>query len=158
MAVETNTREDLSRIDWKVKAQNVFLSLPADVASVIGERLNRLRRGQPLAEVAPYRPRGGNPGAVMVVNRRRCQYRQHFYPSDGPRYSARLVDIVVTHSTGDQWFDEGQFAAYTALGQIIGHEAVTANGAPDPGYRNPSRRRTSDTSSRRGVQHRVAAR
>ncbi|WP_194825038.1 patatin-like phospholipase family protein [Nocardia sp. XZ_19_231] len=37
-------------------------------------------------------------------------------------------------STSDQWFDEGQFAAYTELGRLIGAAAITAGQGSEPRY------------------------
>ena len=39
-------------------------------------------------------------------------------------------EIFPHDSTSDQWFDEGQFAAYTELGRLLGRNAVEAQKGP----------------------------
>jgi hypothetical protein len=42
---------------------------------------------------------------------------------------ANTHSIFPHDSTSDQWFDEGQFAAYTQLGRLIGAEALRVVGS-----------------------------
>jgi hypothetical protein len=39
-------------------------------------------------------------------------------------------EVFPRDSTSDQWFDEGQFAAYTELGRLLARNAVEALKAP----------------------------
>src|SRR5271165_2290736 len=39
-------------------------------------------------------------------------------------------EVFPHDSTSDQWFEEGQFAAYTELGRLLGRNAVEAQKAP----------------------------
>jgi hypothetical protein len=39
-------------------------------------------------------------------------------------------EVFPNDSTSDQWFNEGQFAAYTELGRLLGRNAVEALHAP----------------------------
>jgi hypothetical protein len=45
---------------------------------------------------------------------------------------AAANEVFPHDSTSDQWFDEGQFTAYTELGRIMARDAIAAEKAPSP--------------------------
>ena len=90
----------------------------------------RLSSGAVMTATITYPPESGlladaNTGTLVVA-------KASLWPElPYPLLAYALRNPVFPHdSTGDQWFDDGQYGAYTALGRELGAAAIAATTAP----------------------------
>jgi hypothetical protein len=119
---ELGVRTDLEKGTWSTfTAGSAQAMLPKDPLAALSARLSQTGIITGTFEYPPESPFAGRTGALVVA-------KASLWPNLPYQVlaHAQSAEVFPRDSTGDQFFDDAQYTAYTALGRELGTTAVEA--------------------------------